>query len=457
MSMIDLHKTLAATDVGSLRLSEDRGKSEVTFAALDPKEPFRAGLEYTPPARGTWTIAHTPMLVPGSLEIYVCPEGCLRGVVLSAAEFDGLDRFAMITVKEKNLYDNSMEELFIEGVSDILDHKGVKPTVVFLFASCIHHMLATDLNYIHRELNKRYPDLKIVPCNMDCTMRHSKLYYEEAVNRQLYEALDPMPLNEKAVNIIGNYFALEQDSDLVKLFTENGYTVRDLPNLKTYPEYLEMAEASLNISTHPFGKLAADTLSERLGSESLYAPYCWDYASIDAALADVASAAGLPLPDLENEKTATDAVLKDTLEKLGDTEIQIDAAATPRPLELAKLLLSHGFRVTVVYADAVSDEEYAAYEWIRDNHPDTKMRAIVNFRGRVNPRDDAEKAGGNLLAIGQKAAYYSDTKHFVNLIFQSGLWGYHGIRSLCRLMTAAMETEQNVREDIQWKAWGCRG
>ena len=35
--------------------------------------PYKPGLEYTPPARGTWTIAHTPLLVPESVEVYVCP------------------------------------------------------------------------------------------------------------------------------------------------------------------------------------------------------------------------------------------------------------------------------------------------------------------------------------------------------------------------------------------------
>lgn len=79
MSMINLHEMLKATDVEERSLAEDRGKSEIRFGDLTTDAPFRAGVEYTPPARGTWTIAHTPMLVPDSLEIYVCPEGCLRG------------------------------------------------------------------------------------------------------------------------------------------------------------------------------------------------------------------------------------------------------------------------------------------------------------------------------------------------------------------------------------------
>ena len=74
-------------------------KAEYTLAQLPDPPFFHAGLEFSVPARGTWTIAHTPMLIPEAMEIFVCPEGCLRGVVLSAAEFGGLDRFAMVTIK----------------------------------------------------------------------------------------------------------------------------------------------------------------------------------------------------------------------------------------------------------------------------------------------------------------------------------------------------------------------
>lgn len=457
MSFINLHDMLEATHVGTRSLAEDRGKSEVRFRDLTTDTPFRVGLEYTPPARGTWTIAHTPMLVPGSMEIYVCPDGCLRGVVLSASEFDGMDRFAMITVKENNLYDNSMESLFIDGVTDILDHRDTLPTALFLFNSCIHKMLAIDMPYIYRELRRRFPTVHFVESSMDCTMRKSKINYEEACNRQLYAALDPCPIDDRAVNIIGNYFPLRQDSELFQMLTKFGYTVRDINRVRTWEEYQEMASGAVEIYTHPLAKIAAETLAARLGTTAVYAPYCWDYDSIDNALNDVANVTGTTVPDTIPLRQQADASLQALREKIGDFEIQIDAASTPRPLELAKLLLSHGFRVSAVYADAVSPEEADAKDWLKENAPDLKLRAIVNFRGRVNPRDEAENAHGKLLAIGQKAAYFSGTTHFVNLIYQGGLWGYAGIQELCRRMEEACAAEQNTREVIQLKAWGCHG
>ena len=58
--------------------------------------PFAPGLEYAAPARGMWNIVHTGMLVPEAHQIFVCAEGCLRGVVLTAAEMGASDRFSTI-------------------------------------------------------------------------------------------------------------------------------------------------------------------------------------------------------------------------------------------------------------------------------------------------------------------------------------------------------------------------
>ena len=62
--------------------------------------PFAPGVEYAAPARGPWNIVHVGMLVPESHQIFVCAQGCLRGVVLTAAEMGAMDRFSTIAVQE---------------------------------------------------------------------------------------------------------------------------------------------------------------------------------------------------------------------------------------------------------------------------------------------------------------------------------------------------------------------
>ena len=73
--------------------------------------PFESGLEYNPPTRGVWNIVHTGMLIPESRQIFVCAQGCLRGVILTAAEMNAMDRMSWVTVSEQDLYDGTKAKM----------------------------------------------------------------------------------------------------------------------------------------------------------------------------------------------------------------------------------------------------------------------------------------------------------------------------------------------------------
>ena len=77
-------------------------------------DPFDSKLEYGCPARGSWNIVHIAMLVPESHQIYVCAQGCLRGVVLTAAEMNAIDRFSTVAIRENNVLEGDMEYLIID-------------------------------------------------------------------------------------------------------------------------------------------------------------------------------------------------------------------------------------------------------------------------------------------------------------------------------------------------------
>ena len=450
--------------------------------------PYRPGLEYTPPARGTWTIAHTPLLVPESVEVYVCPESCLRGVSLSAAEFGGLGtRFSLVVVEEEDWIRSRMEPLFIEGVSDLLrqryERDGKYPPICFVFNSCMHQFMDTNMALIFRKLAERFPDVLFVEGNMNCTMRTTQTHYEAATNRALYKGLLPVgdalrkapPAPVRAVNVIGNYFAIDTSSELIELLGFAGYQVNDLPRVKTYDEYQQMADASLNIYTHPFGKTACEDLKKRLGTPFLEVPYCWNFEEIDrterAVLEKVATAinasgagervgltpivrAGL----LDPYKYEAEQALAETAAKLSGWNITIDAASTPRPFGLAALLESCGLRVTTVFADAcgpLDEEAKAQWEALATEHGhDATTLPMIDWRMRSERPEDLFEPDMQVLAIGQKAAYYSGTDHFVNLIYQSGLLGFRGVTKLCALMADAAEHEKDTEAVLSEKAIG---
>ena len=113
--------------------------------------PFASELEYNSPVHGNWNIVHTGMQLPESIQIYVCADNCMRGVVLTAAEMNAADRFSFVIVEEKDLLGGNLEDVTIEGVTDILNRLDEKPKAVLLFTVCLHHFLGSDLKYIYYE------------------------------------------------------------------------------------------------------------------------------------------------------------------------------------------------------------------------------------------------------------------------------------------------------------------
>ncbi len=142
--------------VGNRELS---GKTEIFIKEASFPVPFQPGLEFNSPAHGNWNIVHTGMLVPEARQIYVCADNCMRGVVLTAAEMNAADRFSFVIVEEKDLLGGNLEDVTIEGVTDILNRLDEKPKAVLLFTVCLHHFLGSDLDRIYGELEERFPEI----------------------------------------------------------------------------------------------------------------------------------------------------------------------------------------------------------------------------------------------------------------------------------------------------------
>ena len=108
-----------------------------TIGEADFPVPFPTGLEFNSPAHGNWNIVHTGMLMPEAIQIYVCADNCMRGVVLTAAEMNAAERFSFVIVEEENLLNGNLEDVTIEGVTDVLKKLEKKPKAVLIFWDAI--------------------------------------------------------------------------------------------------------------------------------------------------------------------------------------------------------------------------------------------------------------------------------------------------------------------------------
>lgn len=415
--------------------------------------PFVSGLEYASPARGTWNIVHTGMLIPQAHEIFVCAASCLRGVVLTAAEMHAEGRFSTVEVREHNLLNGDMEELVIDGVSDIIEKLPVRPPAVLVYTSCVHHFTGCDLDMIYRELRERYPDIDFTDCYMNPIMRKSGLTPDQLMRSRLYTLLKEREINENAVAIIGNDLPTMEDSDLMKVLKENNFKIHEITSCKTYEEYQQMAESKYYISYNAGAIAGGEMLSERLGGTHYYLPFSFNYDEIERGFTKLSEVLGISAPDFKEQRDACDAALKETKALIGDKAIAIDYSYCPRPLGLARMLLDAGFKVERVYLDSITGEEKNDFVYLKEHFPELLLYPTVHAKMRFMSAKDPS----DMLAIGQKAAYFVNTNHFVNVVSGGGMLGYQAILQTLEYMKEAFLEEKDMRGLIQIKGMGCEG
>ena len=431
------------------RLGEERIAKGTPIGMAKFPMPFGSGLEYAAPARGCWNIVHTGMLVPEAQEIFVCPAGCLRGVVLTAAEMGQAHRFSTVEVREDNLFNGDMEELVIEGVTDILNRLPKMPPAVLVYTSCVHHFTGCDLGLIYSTLRKRFPEVDFTDCYMNPIMRKSGLTPDQLIRKGMLDLLKPHPQNGMAVMILNCDQPTMMDTDLVRWLRENGYTIHENALCDTYEDYQKMAEAAHYISYNPAANAGAKFLEKRLGGKLTYVPLSFNYDEIDEAFRNLAQNLGLLAPNSRREECET--ALQKALALIGNTPIVIDYTCCARPLSLARLLLDHGFRVERVYVDGISGEEKGDFEYLKANYPQLELWPTIHPTMRFG----AHEAAGEYLAIGQKAAYFTNSNHFVDLVSGGGMLGYQAILHMMELLTDAYIHEKDMRALIQKKGKGC--
>ena len=478
--------------------------ARTTFGEARFPAPFAEGLEFSSPARGTWNIVHTGFLIPEAHEIFVCARGCLRGVVLTAAEANALSRYSAIEIREENILNGNMEELMVEGVADVLRKLPYRPRAVLLYISCQHFFMAYDQGQVFAALRERFPDIRFADCYMIPTLRKSGLTPDQKMRIQLYSMLEPSdtaknaPLPEvrdrqaseykesvlpvqadhhhverdnstcttalspdqtvpspekqhRTLNFIGSNLPVHPGAEWLPWLSANGCTVTSLHDCRTFDDYLAMANASANLYYEPLATMAAKSLEERLGQEAIYLPFVFSANGLRENYRMLSEKLHLPPLDVAPHEAVAEKALAHAREVIGNTPIAVDYTFTFRLLSFTRLLLEHDFHVTEIYADSFLPEEAEDFAWIREHFPDIAIWATNRPEMRFAQRLCDKK----ILAIGQKAAYFTGTEYFVNVAESGGYYGFEGICQIAKLMEEAFLQKKAPRDLIQRKGFGC--
>ena len=447
------------------------GPSRISAGEASFPSPFTAGLEFNPPVHETWNIVHIGMLMPQSHQIYICSDNCMRGVVMTAAEMNALERFSCVVIEENDLLSGGLEEITLEGVTDVLHKLSARrngnemPKAVLVFPVCLHHFTGCDMGYVYRELEKRFPEIIFIRCWMDPIMQKTGPTPDMKLRKAMMDILQPSSERNGIAALIGDIYALDHDCELRRLIdaADAKRGLKSVPlqvqDCATLNEYKGLPKREILITRSPMAKDAAEKTADRLGMSSLYLPGAMRYDEISELLEKAACAMGITLEEagisLAEEIGRCDEALQDAFEMIGNTCIAVDAIAVQRPVGLSRLLLEHGFNVKEIYLDAVNPEEEADFAWLKENHSEVLLCSTIHVKGRVLHAAAIDQAHREYLAIGPKAAWYCGTEHFVNLVDHGGMWGLSGIQKLAELMKEAFLERKDTRDLVPRKGLGC--
>ncbi|MGN1149518.1 MAG: hypothetical protein ACI4SY_02295, partial [Sutterella sp.] len=94
------------------------------------------------------------------------------------------------------------------------------------------------------------------------------------------------------------------------------------------------------------------------------------------------------------------------------------------------------------------------FDALREQAPDILVHPtitpVMRFAAPAQKRDD-------IVAIGQKAAWFTGATHMVNVIEGGPWWGHGGMRSLAVALAEAAKIPADVDRIISVKGYGCNG
>lgn len=432
------------------RISYEANRAVKKIKDAEYPAPFAKSLEFSAPARGTWNIVHTGMLLPNSHQIYICAAGCLRGVILTAAEMGAMRRFSTLEVKEGDLTAKNHENFIIEGISHILNALPVLPRAVLVFTACVHHFLGTDLKYVYKTLRERFPSVDFAECIMDPIRQTQSITPEERERREIFRLLKNSD-KIRQINIIGGNLPIDEESELIQTLKAAKYKIVDFPKLKSYDDFLNMSKSSLNVYQHPFTHIAAKEMKSRLDQNYLYLPIAYADNEIEEELKNLTNLLNIDIINFENAKNEAHTALLRAKDIIKNTPVAVDLTFTHRPFHLAhRLAEKYDFNITHIFSDNVSKDDKADFAWLKENRAEILLIATKHADARLFC--DEDKNHEKILALGQKAAFFLQSPHFVNFVEGGGLWGYTGLKKLADLMIEAFNHKKDLRI-IEKKAW----
>ena len=425
---------------------------------------FKDTLHYSSPANGDRGIVRAGMLVPDSVELFVCPFACGRHGSISAVKENLKHRLFYLFVEQEDIV-NGYDDLIVTAVGDLLETIEYRPKVLMVFVSCLDDLVGTDHEALMETLTGLYPDIKFRSCHMNPIAKGSKCPPAISIQNNIYGLLDTREEMDNGINCIGSFVPISKDSELNMILKKHGFgEMRHIANYKTFEEYQNMGKSCCNMLITPVGKQAVEQMEEKHGTPYIYIPISYriekiesDYVKLEAFLEEVKNENkdkinmfAADYDDVETLELTLSRYKKEALEAVeraktavGDTPIIVDYSAARSPFGLARALLEYGFNVIRIQAPECIGIDKENLDWILEHNP--QVEVLPSQHHKVVRRENQMPES---ISIGIDGAYIAGSKYVVDQFDDEGSFGFHGVTVLMNKLAHALEEEVDLKSMI---------
>lgn len=391
-----------------------------------------ATLSYNSPGANGFGVKRAALVMPESVMLMVSPGCCGRNSTVLSRVSGYADRMFYLNMDEADLVTSRHLRKIPEAIREILEVPAQRPKVVLLCVTCVDALLGSDIEGICRRAEQE-TGVRVLPVTMYALTREGMKPPMALVRDTLYSLLERKKINPHAVNLLGHFAPLRDDSELYPMFRKAGLTrIREISRCRTLEEYQEMGEANFNLVLNPEADYAAGRLLKRLGMPYIDLTRFYRPDRIARQYELFGAAVGIRLDDGEYRAEA-EARLLAFRRKYPSLTFSIGSMLNANPFEMAASLQSFGYRVSAVFA-AYTAADLPYIREIAAADPDVRFYTGTH-PSMMNYRAD----GAADVTIGRDASWYAPDA--VNVPFSSDVqpFGYRGLVAFLEEMDAALE------------------
>lgn len=407
---------------------------------------FEDTLHYSSPANGGRGIVRTGMLIPESVELFVCPFACGRHGSISAVKQNFKDRLVYLYLEQSDIIEG-YDDVIVPAVGELLESLPKRPKVILIFVSCLDDLIGTDHDALKERLSALYPDVQFRSCHMNPITTGGKTPPPISIQNDMYSLLKKQEEQDNGVNSIGNLAAVSEDSEVHTYLSHMGYgRLRHISQYDTFDGYQEMAKSQFNLVIAPAGRQAAEQMEERLKKPHLFLPVSYRLEEIEQQykkLTEWLKKDSSETMDLTPYIERTKKSIERAREAVGDMPIIVDASAVVRPFSMARALLEYGFHVVRIQAQECISIDRSDFEWLEREHPEVEVMQPRHHKAVLQDKRIRES-----IAIGVDGAYLTGSDYVVDLFADEGMYGYHGVECLMEKLENALEQKVDLENMI---------